>query len=52
MVNGHITPDSWEEPGEVCTDLDSDEALCEHLENGGEFTVVDETHRSFPDDII
>jgi len=52
FVKGHTTPDSWEEPGEICTDLESDDELCEHLNDGGEFSVVDETHRAFPDDIV
>lgn len=50
-VKGYTTPDTWEEPGEVCTDLESDDDLCEHLDNGEAFTVVDDSHREFPDDM-
>jgi hypothetical protein len=52
-VKGHTTPDSWDEPGEVVTELEvSDEPLCACLMEGGSFAVVDESHPSFDDDVI
>lgn len=51
-VKGHTTPDSWEEPGEVVTDLESKNDLCQCLQDGEGFTVVDEEHETFDDDVI
>ncbi len=55
IVVGYTTADSFTEPGEVVTDLellDDDEQLCECLEQGGQFWVVNEDHETFPDDVI
>jgi hypothetical protein len=51
-VEGHTTADSYTEPGEVVTELACDDELCQCLQDGGEFTVVDESHRTFDDDVI
>ncbi len=52
FVKGHTTPDGFFDPGEVVTALESDDELCECLNNGNSYSVVDESHESFPDDVI
>lgn len=51
-VVGHTTPDSYEEPGEVVTDLECIDKLCDCLMDGAEFDVIDEDHETFDDDVI
>ena len=51
-VKGYTTPDSYYEPGEVVTDLESDDPLCECLNDGCEFTVLSEDAEYFDDDVI
>ena len=52
FVKGWTTPDSWSEPGEVVTELECEDELCECLQSGEGFTVVDESHATFDDDVI
>lgn len=52
LVKGHTTPDSWTDPGEVVTDLECDTELCSCLMEGSSFTVVEETHDTFDDDVL
>lgn len=51
-VKGYTTADSHMEPGEVVTELECNDPLCEHLEAGGSFAVVNEEHATFYDDVI
>ena len=51
-VKGYTTPDTFDEPGEVVTELESDAKLCDCLENGGTFTIVNEEQQTFLDDVI
>lgn len=51
-VEGYTTPDSWTEPGEVVTDLETDEDLCECLNDGETFNVIEESLETFDDDVI
>jgi len=54
-VDGYTTPDTWDEPGEVITELeliDETESLCDCLIDGETFTVLDESHETFDDDVI
>lgn len=51
-VKGHTTPDSYFDPGEVVTELECDDELCECLKEGESFTVVDESTEVFDDDVI
>lgn len=51
-VKGHTTADSYTDPGEVVTELESNDPLCSHLDDGDSFTVVDEYHATFDDDVI
>jgi hypothetical protein len=51
-VKGHTTPDGFYEPGEVVTELECVDELCQCLQDGEEFTVVDESHETFDDDVI
>ena len=50
-VKGYTTPDSFYESGEVITELECEDELCECLENGETFAVIKESHPTFPDDI-
>lgn len=49
-VEGYTTPDSWMEPGETVTELESDEELCECINEGGDWILLDEEHQTFGDD--
>lgn len=51
-VKGYTTPDSWSEPGEVVTDLESDDDLCECLNDGEAFSVIEESLETFDDDVL
>lgn len=51
-VKGYTTPDGMTDPGEVVTELESHDELCQCLNDGGAFAVVDEEHESFDDDVI
>ena len=51
-VKGHTTPDGLYDSGEVVTELECADELCKCLMDGGQFTVVDESHASFDDDVI
>lgn len=51
-VEGHTTPDIWTGPGEVVTELISEDELCPCLNDGGSFEVVDESHQQFDDDVL
>lgn len=46
------TLDGFYEPGEVVTELECVDELCQCLQDGDEFTVVDESHETFDDDVI
>lgn len=52
IVKGYTTPDAWMEPGEVVTDLESDDELCSCLQAGSSFTVVGESQATFDDDVL
>ena len=54
VVKGYTTPDSFSEPGEVVTELETcdDEELCDCLKNGIEFNILDEDYEQFDDDVI
>lgn len=51
-VEGYTTPDSFYEPGEVVTELESMEPLCECLNDCGEYMVLSEDIQCFDDDVI
>ena len=51
-VVGYITPDTYSEPGEVVTELECDDPLCECLNDGGEFEVLSEGDTYLDDDVI
>lgn len=54
-VDGWTTPDSFEEPGEVVSELkplDEEIELCECLNDGESFAVIDEEDPAFDDDVI
>lgn len=50
-VKGYTTPNSWMESGEVVTDLECDDPLCNCLNDGDDFEVLDEEYETFPDDV-
>lgn len=52
LVKGHTTPDGWTDPGEVVTELECQDELCQCLQDGEAFSVVDEEYESFNDDVI
>jgi hypothetical protein len=49
-VDGYTTPDGWMEPGEVVTELDSADELCNCLSDGASFSVLEEEHPTFGDE--
>ena len=51
-VKGYTTPDGFYEPGEVVTELECADELCQCLQDGEAFTVVDESYDTFDDDVI
>jgi hypothetical protein len=51
-VEGYTTPDGFWEPGEVVTELECEDELCQCLQDGEAFTVVDESHPVFDDDVM
>lgn len=51
-VEGYTTPDGFWEPGEVVTELECDDELCQCLQDGASFAVTDEEHPTFDDDVI
>ncbi len=52
FVKGHTTPDTWTEPGEVVTDLECYDELCQCLQDGESYVVVGEDRETFDDDVI
>lgn len=51
-VQGYITQDSYFEPGEVVTELECVDVLCDCLKSGEQYEVVDESVEYFDDDVI
>lgn len=51
-VKGYTTPDGWTDPGEVVTELECQDELCQCLQDGEAFSVVDEEYETFDDDVI
>lgn len=51
-VEGYTTPSAWDDTGEVVTELESKDPICQCLQDGAEFAVIDEEHETFDDDCI
>jgi hypothetical protein len=51
-VKGYTTSDSFSDPAEVVTELECQDELCQCLQDGEAFSVVDEEYESFDDDVI
>lgn len=52
-VRGYTTGDSWDEPGEIVTELipsDDSMPLCDCLNDGGEWELLDEEIPQHDDD--
>lgn len=51
-VHGHTTPDGWTDPGEIVTELKCEDELCQCLQAGDAYSVVDESYEMFGDEVI